>query len=406
MRDLKKKKNTAVRGIIDWRYFLFFFLGITVATLFFIFSGSNLPGLKSIIETPDSSTNWQKWEYTTIKLERPDDTFPPMDIKPLDILWIFEQKTASDVEQLIKSCNLDPVLEKSLLDKSRWKIELSGTMVSPTPEAVKNLPLEARQKIYSVLRNNPANFFHYNPFRLSADDVDDWLSNSGLSPENQMLFRHISWKEGNVILFYDFQLFEHIVKNPQEKRAVAKSLSQIPALLMNLKITPQTDIDTVVKYFKKGGSGPEMRSFLESLKKLPNGKSISVSFLLPSFAKIRLYTYSKYQEGKKPYDCFYSAMNFFNNTPDDRFLDGDYIQQVLHSQYYNVGTNYTYGDLIMLIEEDNKAIHMCVYIADDVVFTKNGAQDLQPWILMKLPDMLKIYQTNKPLKIVAYRKRD
>ncbi|HON06661.1 MAG TPA: hypothetical protein PLW02_01025, partial [Verrucomicrobiota bacterium] len=96
----------------------------------------------------------------------------------------------------------------------------------------------------------------------------------------------------------------------------------------------------------------------------------------------------------------------FNRPPDDRFLDGDYIQQVLHSQYYNAGTNYIFGDLIMLIEEDNKAIHMCVYIADNVVFTKNGAQELQPWILMKLPDMLKIYQTNKPLKIVAYRKRN
>lgn len=405
MRDLKKKKNIAVSGIIDWRYFLFFFLGITVATLFFLFSGSNPSNLKSIIETADSSTNWQKWEYTTIKLERPDDTFPPMDVKPLDIIWIFENKTANDVEQLIKSCNLDPLLEKSLLDKSRWKIELSGTIMSPTPEAVKNLPLEARQKIYSVLRKSPANFFHYNPFRLSADDLDEWLSNSGLSPENQMLFRQISWKEGNVVLFYDFQLFEHIIKNPQEKRAVAKSLSQIPALLMKLKITPQTDVDAVVKYFEKGG-GLEMRSFLESLKKLPNGSSINVSFLFPSFARIRLYTYPKYQEGKKPYDCFYSAMNFFNRPPDDRFLDGDYIQQVLHSQYYNAGTNYIFGDLIMLIEEDNKAIHMCVYIADNVVFTKNGAQELQPWILMKLPDMLKIYQTNKPLKIVAYRKRN
>ncbi len=406
MRTLKKKKTVPHSGKIDWRYFLFFFLGILVTLIFFNLSKGNPASLKSIIEKPDSTTNWQKWEYTTIKLERPDDTFPPTDIKPPDILWLFEQKTPRDVEQLIKSCNLDPILEKSLLDKTRWKTEPAGTIISPTPEAVRDLPLEARQKIYSILKKNPANFFHFNPFRLPVKELDEWLANSRLSPENQRIFHQVSWKEGNVFLFYDYQLFEHIVKNPQEKKDVAKALSQIPALLMNLKITPHTDIDAVVKYFKKGGSGPEMRSFLESLKKLPNGRSISVSFLLPTFARLRLYTYPKFEQGKRPYDCFYSAMNFFNNTPDDRFLDGDYIQQVLHSQYYNVGTNYTYGDLIMLIEDDNKAIHMCVYIADNVVFTKNGAQDLQPWVLIKLPDMLKIYQTDKPLKIVAYRKRD
>lgn len=369
--------------------------------------GSSATSLKSMIEKPNSisTTNWQKWEYTTIKLERPDDSFPPMDVKPPDIFWLFAQKTANDVEQLIKSCNLDPVLEKSLLDKTRWKTDPAGIIISPTPEAVKDLPIDARQKIYSILKKNPSNFFHFNPFRLPANELDEWLANSGLSPENQQLFRQISWKEGNVILFYDYQLFEHIIKNPQEKMNVAKALSQIPALLMKLKITPQSDINAVVKYFEKGGSGLEMRSFLESLKKLPNGSSISVSYLLPPFARLRLYTYSKNEPGKKPYDCFYSAMNFFNSAPDDRFLDGDYIQQVIHSQYYNPGTNYTFGDLIMLIEDGNKAVHLCVYIADDVVFTKNGAQDLQPWILMKLPDMLKIYQTEKPLKVVAYRKR-
>jgi hypothetical protein len=207
--------------------------------------GSSATSLKSTFEKTNltSGTDWQKWEYTTIKLERPDDSFPPMDIKPPDIIWLFEQKTANDVEQLIKSCNLDPVLEKSLLDRTRWKTDPAGLIISPTPTAVRDLPLEARQKIYSILKKNPANFFHFNPFRLPVKDLDEWLASSGLSPENQQIFRQVSWKEGNVILFYDYQLFEHIVQNPQEKKNVAKALSQIPALLMMLKITPQSDIN-------------------------------------------------------------------------------------------------------------------------------------------------------------------
>ncbi|MGB9603467.1 MAG: hypothetical protein ACPMAG_11820, partial [Limisphaerales bacterium] len=348
---------------------------------------------------------WQKWEYTTIKLERPEDTFPPVEIKPLDIYWFFPNHNENDVEQLFKNCNLDPVLEKSLLEKTRWKNQPNGVLVSPTPESVKDLPLEARRKIYSILKKDQSNFFHFNPFRLPANELDEWLANSGLSPENQQLFRKISWREGDYIVFYDYQLFEHIVNNPTEKRQVARALSQIPALMMNLRVTPQTDVDAVVKYFEKG-RGREIKSFLESLKRLPEGRSVNVAFFLPPFARLRLYTYPRLSPGKKPYDCFYSAMNFFNDTPDDRFLDPDYIQEVLHSQYFNAGTNYTFGDLLLLLEDGNKAIHMCVYIADNVVFTKNGAQDLQPWILMKIPDMLKIYQTDKPLQIVAYRRKN
>lgn len=405
-----KNNNIKVSGKLDWRYLLFFIAGVLVTFLFYSLFGSN--GGANLKANPteqklnvDSGSDWQKWEYTTIKLERPEDTFPPMEIKPMDILWLFPNKTENDVEQLFKSCNLDPVLEKSLLDKSRWKNEPAGIVVSPTAESVKDLPLEARRKIYSILRKDQSNFFHFNPFRILPGELDEWLANSGLSPENQELFRKVCWREGEYILFFDYQLLEHIITNPAEKRRVARALSQIPALMMNLKVTPQTDVDAVVKYFEKG-RGRDMKSFLESLKRLPEGRSVNVAFFLPPFARLRLYTYPMLTPGQKPYDCFYSGMNFFNETPDDRFLNSDYIQQVLHKQYYNVGTNYTFGDLLLLLEDGNKAIHMCVYIADNVVFTKNGAQDLQPWILMKIPDMLKIYQTDKPLQILAYRRKD
>lgn len=412
MRTFNKKTGKSkirTSGKLDWRYLLFFIAGVLVTFLFYSLFGNNRIELKPAITSEKSGTSsqsdWQIWEYTTIKLERPDYTFPPSEIKPMDILWFFSRQTSEEVEQLFKTCDLDPVLEKSLLDKSRWKVQPDGVVVSPTAEAVRDLPLEARRKIYSLLRKEPANFFHFNPFRIPANELDEWLANSGLTPENQAVFRRVSWKEGDTILFYDYQLFEHIVADPVEKRRVAKALSQIPALMMNLRVTPQTDVDAVVKYFESG-RGREMKPFLESLKRLPDGRSINVAFFLPTFARVRLYTYPKIEPDKKPYDCFYSAMNFFNEIPDERFLDPDFIQKTLQTEYYNVGTNFTFGDVLMLLEDGNKAIHMCVYIADNVVFTKNGAQDLQPWILLKLPDMLKIYQTDKPLQILAYRRKN
>jgi hypothetical protein len=50
------------------------------------------------------------------------------------------------------------------------------------------------------------------------------------------------------------------------------------------------------------------------------------------------------------------------------------------------------------------ALHMCAYIADDVVFTKNGANIQQPWVLMKLSEMLSSYEKDKPYEIYTYRR--
>ena len=36
-------------------------------------------------------------------------------------------------------------------------------------------------------------------------------------------------------------------------------------------------------------------------------------------------------------------------------------------------------------------MHVAVYVADDIVFTKNGFHYTQPWILMHLKDMLETY---------------
>jgi hypothetical protein len=55
------------------------------------------------------------------------------------------------------------------------------------------------------------------------------------------------------------------------------------------------------------------------------------------------------------------------------------------------------------LKKQNKALHMCVYLADDMVFTKNGANTQQPWVLMKISEMLGEYENEKPFQLVTYR---
>ena len=42
-------------------------------------------------------------------------------------------------------------------------------------------------------------------------------------------------------------------------------------------------------------------------------------------------------------------------------------------------------------------VHAANYVADDVVFTKNGGFATQPWMLMHLDDMIDAYATHHPM---------
>ena len=58
-----------------------------------------------------------------------------------------------------------------------------------------------------------------------------------------------------------------------------------------------------------------------------------------------------------------------------------------------------------LDEADRSSIHSAVYIADDIVFTKNGPSAATPWVLSTIAEMKAFYPGWKPLSVSFYRRR-
>ena len=54
---------------------------------------------------------------------------------------------------------------------------------------------------------------------------------------------------------------------------------------------------------------------------------------------------------------------------------------------------------------DGGAVHSCVYIADDIVFTKNGENIVNPWMLSRLEEVQDVYQFESQVKIQGFRKK-
>ena len=102
-------------------------------------------------------------------------------------------------------------------------------------------------------------------------------------------------------------------------------------------------------------------------------------------------------------DCFWSSFNFFSDEPDDRFINPEYADRILQSDFTEVHGEKRFGD-VMLLESAEKAVHMCVYMADDIVYTKNGGHIYQPWVLMRIADMMVQYQSDQPRRWRVFRK--
>jgi hypothetical protein len=59
--------------------------------------------------------------------------------------------------------------------------------------------------------------------------------------------------------------------------------------------------------------------------------------------------------------------------------------------------------MLLLLGPGQTFTHSCIYLADDIVYTKNGKGRLRPWLLMKLDDLTKYYSFDRTITVQGYR---
>ena len=394
-----------------WRDGVFFILGIGIALL----AGSILWQRSSRAHRPSTPPNqartqpeppWGQIECTTIYLKRPDFTFTRNEKSPPPTQWLFEDCTASNLLELFMASDLTPEQTRSLTNRASWTKAGHGWQVSPPDDTVISLSPMARLRLYDILRKNPQNVPYYLPYQIQAGRFDGWLADTGLPAATKELIRKLSYRRNGAVLLSDFQVIEpHCTQ--EERKLLAKAASETPSLLMKLRVTPDSDVAALARYWGRGGRMKAMQPLLDSLAHVPGGPSISVSYFFPEFARMGLYTYPDPETDPTALraDCFWTAMNFMNEHGDTKFMDTATLRKSINTDFVLVQTNRAFGDLILLLAQGETAIHMCVYVADDVVFSKNGVHPLEPWLLMKISDMLPRYTNDQPVQVVAMRRK-
>ncbi len=357
----------------------------------------------SFTNSPAEPKPWGRLEITPMVLDRPDDAFETNSPAPPAIRWLFENYSPGQLKDFLSRCQLAPDQRASLLDTNRWEPATNGIWILPSLDVVKNLSEPAREKIYTVLAKSPQNLTQHFPFTYRADSFDEWLAGCELPADKVELVRKLSYRKNGRLYFADSQVFE-LLSTPEETRCLARTLSRVPTLLMKLRVTSNSDIDGLTQYWSRGGDPAEVKRLLRSLARVPGGASINISHFLPPVPRLCLYTYPDATNTIRE-DCFWTGFNFFNDRADDTLTARSDPNKTLRAEYDLVQGERQFGDLLLLLEDDT-AMHMCVYIAADIVFTKNGEHPNQPWVLMRMNDMMVLYKSEKPQQWRVFRKKN
>jgi hypothetical protein len=335
---------------------------------------------------------WGILEPIEVPLANPDGAVPDQEQRFQDFKWFFENETEAKLTDFLRSCGLRDYQRKALMNRDAWETHTNGITIYPAPQIVWSLEPKPRQQIYSRLALSSSNYPQCFPFRFPPESFAARLRMAGLPSRQIDQVRRLTYTNGNYLCLADLEALRQVLP-PGDFKDLLQTLYVTPTYFLRVRIPANGDVDSLIKYWGKGGREKRIAPILNSVARIPGGGAINVSYLMPTFARLRLYTYpdSWNDPTVAKQDCFFTTMNFFNESPNTNFLNAEYSKNVIEKDFEPVDSQPLFGDVVLVLDAKGEVIHTCAYIADDFVFTKNGINPTQPWVIMRLADMLLIY---------------
>jgi hypothetical protein len=348
---------------------------------------------------------WGDLEYYYIYLEAPDRVVDHLVRPDPTPKWCFPGGTDASLRALFASAGLSVPLQNYLLEPEHRVLQDNVmTVFPPVPDLLAMTP-EQRAVIYSELAKSPLNVLHVYPACITHGDVDTWFSQSQMRPEIVDAVKKMTYMRGEVLCFSDISAILSMVDSEKEAHDLMKTMSRTASLVLQLNVKNRPDFTQAIRYWSASQRNEEIASIILPAVETDGIERLDCVHLLPSLARRYLYTYPSEElaiSALMP-DCSWTALNFFSAAPLNYHADDRLFLSRLADDYDEVSAPYSFGDVLMMAGPDGVAVHSCVYIADDIVYTKNGQNPSAPWILSKLGDVQRLYTYGRQTLMQGYR---
>ena len=356
---------------------------------------------------PLSDGPWGKITAQPILIEAPASMLSA-DFRLGDNRWYFAARSATEVAAFLRAAGVDEVTTAKLVSLVREVDETAGLWsVQPPEDIVRGLSPEARSALYDRLAAVPKNFAQVEPFRTTQLHLERWLDPEKLPADLISEVKSLIWKRGSGLFFSDYNLVADHISSPALKIEFLKQLTQKASVVLTLHVPAGGSIEDLVAYYGVNGRADKVRPVLHGLSEAGGG-TLGVSNMLPPFARSRLYRFPDALPGSDLGPaCHWTSFNFFNQgAPDNSLHEVPAVQTLLAEKYRPVSGPPCFGDVVLLRLPDNSSIHSAVYIADNIVFTKNGPSLATPYIFSTIEEMLAFYPNSESIRLAYYRLKD
>ncbi len=348
---------------------------------------------------------WGDLEIRSLYLEAPDSLVAGLRQPNSTIAWNFPDGSEASLAALFERAGLTSDVRSRLLNPQRILIHEGVWTLFAEPAVVEAMTISQRSAIYTELAKSSLNSLHQDPAFVVGDNVDDWLREAHLSGEQKATVKQLIWQDGELLAFSDVSVLLSQAKTDVEVRQIFKFMTRVRTLVVSMKLPHNTNWKPLARYWTGEGRITDSLPLLTSAEERDSVSSIDITHLLPPIARRQLYTFPSLDsaaEGRLP-DCQWTALNFFNSVPSEYYLDARLTATHIKEAYESVQAPYQYGDILEFLTAEGNAVHACVYIADDIVFTKNGEGMIKPWVLMWLSSVQKLYLRAPGMQVQGYR---
>lgn len=348
--------------------------------------------------------NWGKIRHWNTMLEMPGDMISLRSVPEQLTQWYFQFDMPELISKFMTDCGVDSAVAGRIAASAKpWAG--GGMLVTPMDEDVLAITPNSRSKLYAMMSRWPQNQGLADATRFTKVGIRDWLDSSEVAPAMTSLIRSLIYSNGDTELFVDYDVVLRKTKDNREAREFLRTMARRNCIMGSLVVSPDESIEDLVRYWGRGGREAEVRTLIESTRLSEGTREVPLIMLLPQFVRDRLYRYRR-QSDPDLANCHFSAMNFFNDTPDNTFTSLVRCAETIQADYVPVtDDNLQLGDLIVFMPNSSEIVHSCNYVAGNIVFTKNGSAQGQPWVLADLKETEGFFSVGEPVVRRVLRKR-
>ncbi|HYF34885.1 MAG TPA: hypothetical protein VD994_06290, partial [Prosthecobacter sp.] len=205
----------------------------------------------------------------------------------------------------------------------------------------------------------------------------------------------LSYHRGKTLAFSDVPTLISKATSDSEVQFIKKKLTRTRTLIARLELDAMSDVPELLNYWSTGLNlrRKELEPLMTTTAALPGTQLLDILHLLPGLPRKLLYTFpgDEFLTHSRLPDCHWTTLNFFNYSAQDYYLDTRLAASSILENFVPVKPPYRFGDVLMFMDGKGNAFHSCVYIADELVYSKNGSNPLLPWMLIELSDLAQMY---------------